>query len=50
MEYMIAGKSLLDSTIYFLLIIIKRMTRQYISTLRTNIANENVSFDFRFKK
>ena len=26
------------------------MTRQYISTLKTNIPKENVSLDFRFKK
>ena len=28
---------------------IKRMTGEYISTLKTNMANENASFDFRLK-
>ena len=29
---------------------VKRMSRKYISTLKTNMANENISLDFRLKK
>ena len=49
-EYIIAGKNFIDYTIYFFLMTIKRITRQNISTLNTNMAKENVSLDFWIKK
>ena len=36
-EYMIPGKTLLIKPTYFLLMTIKRIIRQYISTLKTNM-------------
>ena len=44
---MIAGKTLVDCANYSLLMNIKRMTKKYVSTLKTNMAKENVSLDFR---
>ena len=44
-EYMLARKTLLDYTILFLLTTIKRMTKQYISTLRANMTKENTGLN-----
>ena len=44
-EYMLTGKSLLDDFNYYLRMTIKRMTKQYISNLNTNMRNP----DFRIK-
>ena len=42
---MLTGKSLLDDFNYYLRMAIKRMTKQYISNLNTNMRNP----DFRIK-
>ena len=47
-EYMIAGKTLIDYTNVFFFSNIKRMKRQYISTLKTNMTDENVSLGFKW--
>ena len=49
-KYMIAGKSLLDYTNLLLLTAIKKMTRQYVGRLKTYIAKENGSSNFRLKE
>ena len=46
-EYMIARKTLIDYTNVFFFSYIKRMKRHYISTLKTDMTDENVSLDFR---
>lgn len=50
LKYIIAGKNLFDYTNLFSPNIIKMMTRWYINDAKTNMAEENTSLDFRFKK
>ena len=50
LKYIIAGKNLFDYTNLFSPNMIKMMRRWYINDSKTNMAEENTSLDFRFKK